>query len=367
MTGTGRRAPDRQRCALPTNAKPRRRVRRGHSYDETVSTASRPLTSDRTVTRIRDAVWNPTAVSMRLLALAMVVVNAGIVVTGGAVRLTKSGLGCPEWPKCTGDSLVPTAAPEHSPVNMAIEFGNRMLSFLVLATAIACVVAAWRLRPQRRGLRLLAAVQPLGVVAQAVWGGLLVWIKLHPAMVGVHYLLSAGLIAAAVTLFVRASEGDEPPRGQLDRRLRWLAAMTVGAVAVVLVAGTVVTGTGPHAGDDQAPRYDFDIVTVTRLHSTVVWISVGLTVAVLVVAAMTGAPSRFTRLAGVLLGVELAQGAVGYAQYLLGVPAPLVGLHLLGSVLTWIVAVHMMLATRTRGPRPDRRPAPAARQPTGTP
>jgi cytochrome c oxidase assembly protein subunit 15 len=307
--------------------------------------------------RLVGALWHPTPATVRLVALLGVIANAGIVVTGGAVRLTKSGLGCPAWPKCSGDSLVPVAGPGHPPLNTAIEFGNRMLSMLVLMSAAACLVAAWRLRPARRDVRLLAAVLPLGVVVQAGLGGVLVLVKLPPGMVAVHYLLSAALIAAAVALYVRAGEGDGPARPLVGPALRRTGGALVAAVALVLVAGTVVTGTGPHAGDDQAPRFGFPIETVTKLHSAAVWITVALTVAMLVGLRMAGAPRgagtgrvppRVVRLAAALLAVEAAQGAVGYVQYALGVPAPLVALHLLGSVLTWIVVLLLAFALRER-------------------
>ena len=161
--------------------------------------------SNNPLNRVRDAVWNPTAASMKFLALLGVIVNAGIIFSGGAVRLTKSGLGCPTWPKCTGDSLVPTSNPEHSSVNMAIEFSNRTLTFLVLAIGVAVFVAALRLRPQRDLVRL-AALQPLGVVAQAVWGGVTVLTKLNPATVAFHYMLSTAMIFVAFLLYVRAGE-----------------------------------------------------------------------------------------------------------------------------------------------------------------
>lgn len=303
---------------------------------------------------------------MRTLALLGVLANGAIVVTGGAVRLTKSGLGCPTWPKCTGDSLVPVAGPAHSPVHMAIEFGNRMLSFLVLVVAVACAVAAWRLRPARRGPRTLAALQVGGVLAQAVLGGVLVLVKLPPGMVAVHYLLSAGLIAAAVALYVRATEGDDPPRPLVRPAVRRLGTVLVVAVAVVLAGGTIVTGTGPHAGDDRAPRFGFDIEVVSRLHSATVWIAVALTVAMVLALRATAAPPRAIRLATVLLAVEAAQGALGYAQYALGVPPVLVGGHLLGSVLTWVAVLLLGFSLRERpAPRGARVNAPGEGAPGG--
>jgi heme a synthase len=302
------------------------------------------------LTLVRDAVWRPTPASMRLLALLGVIGNAGIIGTGGAVRVTESGLGCPEWPKCTGDSLVPTHNPEHPAVNMAIEFGNRMLTFLVLAIGALALIAAWRLRPRRRGLVPLAAAQPLSVVAQAVVGGIVVLTELHPASVSLHFLVSPVLLIFCVALWVRTAEGDDPPRPLVAPWLRRLGLTLAAAVGAVLVAGTVVTGTGPHAGDVESRRYGFNIEDVTRVHSALAWITVALTVALLAVLHRTGAPTPLRRRALELFALELAQGLLGYVQYFLGVPAPLVVLHMLGAALMWIAVLRLILAMHDRGP-----------------
>ena len=309
--------------------------------------------SDKTGTpsplvRLRDAVWHPTASSLRSLALLGVIANAGIIVSGGAVRLTQSGLGCPSWPKCTGDSLVPTRDSGHPALNMAIEFGNRTLTFLVLAVAVAVFVAAARLTPRRRGLLRLAALQPLGVVAQAVWGGVTVLTKLHPATVAAHYMLSAAILVAAYALYARTAEGDAPPTPLVGPRLRALAFVLTAVVVALLAAGTIVTGTGPHAGDAAAQRFGFDIEEVTRVHGGLAWLTVALTVALIICLRRAHAPERVRRRATALLVIELAQGAIGYAQYYLGVPALLVGLHMLGSALLWLAALAVIFATRSR-------------------
>jgi cytochrome c oxidase assembly protein subunit 15 len=287
---------------------------------------------------------------MRFVALLGVIVNAGIIVSGGAVRLTRSGLGCPTWPKCTGDSLVPTATPDHSPVNMAIEFSNRTLTFLVLAVGVAALVAALRLAPRRRDLIRLAALQPLGVVAQIGLGGITVLTDLHPAAVAAHYLLSAIILAGTVLLYVRAGEGDERPRSLVGPGLRRLGYALTAVAFALLTAGTVVTGSGPHAGDAKAPRFGFDIEHVARVHGELAWATVALTVALLVGLRRAGAPGQVRRRAAELFALELAQGVIGYVQYFTGVPAALVGLHMLGSALVWIAALRVVLALRDRGP-----------------
>lgn len=316
--------------------------------------------SQNPLIRLRDAVWRPTPASMRLLALLGVIGNAGIIGTGGAVRVTESGLGCPEWPKCTGDSLVPAASPDHPAVNMAIEFGNRMLTFLVLAVGVAVFVAALRLRPRRRDLVALAAAQPLSVFAQAIVGGIVVLTELHPASVSLHFLVSPVLLIFCVALWVRAGEGDAPPRALVGPGVRRLALALCVAVGGVMVAGTVVTGTGPHAGDADSRRYGFNIEDVARVHSAFAWATVVLTIALLVVLFRTRAPGEVRRRAAEVFVLLLAQGVLGYVQYFMGVPAALVVLHMLGSALIWIWALRVVFAMRDRGPLAVTVPEPAA-------
>ncbi|KAB8195087.1 heme A synthase [Nonomuraea phyllanthi] len=294
--------------------------------------------------------WAPTAESMRGWALASVVVNAGIAVTGAGVRVTGSGLGCPTWPKCTPDSFIPVAHPELSMLTMLVEFGNRLLTFLVLAVGLACVVAAWRLAPRRRSLMRLALLQPVGIVAQALWGGLVVNTMLNPFTVGMHYLLSVGLIAACWMLYARAGEGDGPARRVTHRDIRRLGYVLLAAVFALLVVGVAVSGTGPHSGDEMASRFDLDIEAVARLHADVVYIVVGLTFALLFALHISRSERPARRAALVLFAVELGQGVIGYTQYFLAVPAALVLLHVLGSTLVWIAALRVATSLRTRTP-----------------
>jgi heme a synthase len=304
----------------------------------------------RNAVKLWHTVWSPTPVTVRRWALAAVVVNAGITVSGAAVRVTKSGLGCPTWPRCTPGSFIPAAHGETAPINMAIEFGNRMLTFLVLAVALVCLITAMRLLPRRRDLVRLAWIQPVGVAAQALWGGLVVRSLLNPVTVSVHFLISTGLIAAAYALYARSREGDAPPRRLVHRDIRTLGFALTAAVFVLLIAGVVVTGTGPHSGDQMASRFQFDIESVVRIHTDFVYIVVGLTFAFLIAVRVTDAPDYVRRAALVLLIVELAQGGVGYVQYFLGVPAALVDLHVLGSTLVWICTLRVVFMMRSRGP-----------------
>ncbi|WP_460306863.1 COX15/CtaA family protein [Actinocorallia aurea] len=323
--------------------------------------------------RARDAVWNPSTASLRLLALFGVVVNAGIILTGGVVRLTASGLGCPTWPKCTGESLVPSATPSHSLLNMLIEFGNRMLTFLVLAVAIAVYVAARRLVPQRRELVVLALFQPIGVLAQAGIGGITVLTKLNPITVSIHYLVSSAMIFVAFLLYVRVGEGDGPVRVLVADPVRKAALLLTAVVMAVLVAGTLVTGTGPHAGDAAAGRLTFmHLHDITRIHSFLAWASVIVAAALLVLMARTNAPARTRRAVHLFLGAVLLQGVIGYAQFFLlesfdgntdlsttavDVQTALVGVHLFGSAILWIATLHVLFSQRVRV---EAAPAPAA-------
>lgn len=286
---------------------------------------------------------SPSVVSR--VALANAVANGLIVVTGGAVRLTGSGLGCPTWPKCTGGSLVPT--PELAGHGW-IEFGNRLVTFLLAAAAIATVVAVFR--SVRRDLRRLAVVSALGIPAQALLGGMTVLTGLNPWTVAVHFLLSSVLVAVATILWLRSRE---PGVGEL--LVRRPIALLVGGIAVVvgvvLALGTVVTGSGPHSGDPKAGRMGFNVEMVAQLHADVVWLLVGLTVALLFTLYATDSPGRVRRAARDLLLIELAQGVIGYVQYFTHLPVEAVLLHMLGAVL--ITAFTARLVWSVRGPVSD--------------
>jgi cytochrome c oxidase assembly protein subunit 15 len=322
------------------------------------------------VTRRRGWAWAapflfPTPASMRRVAAAGVAANAGIIMTGAAVRLSASGLGCPDWPDCTSSSLVAAHSQGAPMLHTYIEFTNRMLTFALLAMAVLVMVTAWRFRPagtRRRVVVWLAAAQPLGVVAQAVLGGIVVLTNLNPAAVSLHFLLSSTILALAVTLWSRCAEGDGPATRLVRADLRVLSVALVPVVVLMLAAGTVVTGTGPlagstfvpHAGGGPAyvPRYHLPLEGVTQLHADIGWI-LGTLVAVLAVCLqLTGAPRRVRRLGWLLLGLVGLQGVIGYAQYFSGLPAGLVWVHVSGSVLIWITALRLMFATRDRGPVP---------------
>jgi len=289
-------------------------------------------------------------VATRRLTLAAVATNVAIVVTGGAVRLTGSGLGCPEWPTCSDGSVVPVASAEVATWHQAIEFGNRLLSFVVLAVALAALVAVWRGRPRRRDQVRLAAALVGGILGQGVLGGITVLTGLHPLIVAAHFLLSIGLIAIAVTLHHRVRTPDGPAEVVIRPEMRRVQHLLVGVVAVVLALGTLVTATGPHAGDVGTPRLGLDPRVTSQFHADGVFLLLGLATALWYGLRATDAPVRVQRSVAVLLGVSLAQGLIGYVQYFTGLPELLVGAHLLGACLVWIAALTMWLSAVSRSP-----------------
>ena len=271
-----------------------------------------------------------TPVARGLLAL-----QALLVLTGGAVRVTGSGLGCPTWPECTTDSYTPVAGQAEGTYHSWIEFGNRLLTFLLFFTAIAMVLLV--IRSGRKDLRFLAFSQIAGIFGQAILGGITVLTHLNPFSVAAHFILSIILIAAAHTLLIR-SEAD---RVTNPKRSLFISLHTALAF-VVIAAGTLVTGAGPHAGDADAPRLKVAVATVATVHGFLVLALIAMTIA--------GIYKKFTHFASdtqqylvVFLAVALTQGVVGYAQYLLGVPQLLVLIHLLGSSLLWIAAWRVRL------------------------
>jgi cytochrome c oxidase assembly protein subunit 15 len=286
-----------------------------------------------------DLVGSP--VALRRWAIASLLANMGIVVTGGLVRLTASGLGCSTWPQCEPGSYVPT--PEATG-HQFIEFGNRLLTFVLVAIAIGTFVAAWRARDAdgspRRHTRRLALAAALGIPAQAVIGGISVLVALNPWVVGLHMVVSVALIVVCVVLVHDVSR-RRPLAVRPVVRILARAAFGVGMLAVVL--GIVVTGAGPHAGDSGAARNGLDLLAMARVHSITVWVVVGLTLA-LIVATRGDAAAR--KLVWLLLGAELAQAAVGYAQYFSGLPAGLVAVHMLGTTVFAAALAHLWWLTR---------------------
>ena len=284
--------------------------------------------------------WTPSQTAVRRVFLATLVANVGIVVTGGAVRLTASGLGCPTFPRCTDHSLVVT---REMGGHGLVEFGNRMLTFALSAVVVAAVVVAWR--AGRRDLRAAALLLFGGIVAQAVLGGVTVLTGLNPVTVMAHFLLSVALIGVATRAHLLAAGQRVPPHREVHPAVLLGGRGLLAVTALLLLAGTVVTGTGPHSGDKNAThRLPFDLLEVTQLHADLVFLLVGLTIGLAVALQATDVPPVLRRRVRVLLGVVLAQGLVGYAQYATDLPVALVAVHVLGACLVWVAALRLVLA-----------------------
>jgi cytochrome c oxidase assembly protein subunit 15 len=292
----------------------------------------------------RSAVARPRFSAARILIPASAVLlflQAALVVTGGAVRLTGSGLGCPTWPECTPGSYTPVPHQAEPVLNVWIEFGNRMLTFALVLASLVLIVTV--LKSGRRDLRSLAVGQFLGIFGQGILGGITVLTGLHPITVALHLLLSMVLIAGATSIHIRRFEPSI--NIETSKLTRSLAILHVLIVFLVMILGTVVTGSGPHAGDAQAERFTFDIRTVAILHADFVIFLFGVTIAFFV-AVGTSAQTKIKLRTFTI--IALAQGIIGYVQYFLGVPALIVGLHLLGAAVLWISAWRVFLSSRIR-------------------
>ncbi|MEU2440671.1 heme A synthase [Streptomyces rubradiris] len=294
--------------------------------------------------------WTPDPRTVRRAALTALVMSVVIVVTGGAVRLTGSGLGCPTWPTCTDDSLTTTRAMGFHGI---IEFGNRMLTYVLCAAVGWAIIAARSEKPWRRGLTRLGWAQFWVVMGNAVLGGIVVLVGLNPYTVAAHFLLSTALIAIATVMWQRTREGDEAPRPLVGKAVAQLVWFLVAASALLIAVGTVVTGAGPHAGDSsEVERIPIDWETVSKLHAVLAWIVVTLTFALWFVLKAVDAPKAPLARTRELFLILLCQGAIGYVQYFTHLPEVLVAAHMLGSTVMWIWVLRVLLALRERPEAP---------------
>lgn len=273
------------------------------------------------------------SISAKLLSL-LVFLQAALIVTGGSVRLTGSGLGCPTWPECTPGSYTPIPNQAEGQLHAWIEFGNRLLTFVLFFCALAVVIIAIRkskIAENKQRIRSLAGLQVLGILGQGILGGITVLTDLHPATVAGHYILSIFLIAGAISLrYELIGKKTQEVEGVIKLFIPVLVWLTL----LVLIAGTVVTGSGPHAGDEKAERFGFDPRTVSWIHADLVIALIVTTLILLFVARQMGSIEIGKRLA-VFLIIILAQGLIGYTQYFTGLPEALVAAHLVGSTLVW--------------------------------
>ena len=264
----------------------------------------------------------------------LVFLQAALIVTGGSVRLTGSGLGCPTWPECTPGSYTPVPNQAEGQIHAWIEFGNRLLTFVLLLAALVVFILSIRISKvasNKRRIRVLAALQILGILGQGVLGGITVLTDLHPTTVAAHYILSIFLIAGALSLkYEIVGIPLEKPSGVIA----FLIPILVWNTLLVLIAGTIVTGSGPHAGDKDSARFGFDPRVVSWLHADLVIALLIITSILYLLARQSNLPRVSSRLR-IFLFIALAQGLIGYIQYFTGLPEVVVAAHLIGSTLVW--------------------------------
>jgi cytochrome c oxidase assembly protein subunit 15 len=294
----------------------------------------------------------PSLRTQRVIAAAVVLTQGGIAVTGATVRVTASGLGCPTWPQCFPGSFTPVAVSEVPRIHQAVEFGNRMITFLVVLTAALAVLAVIRAR-RRTEVQVYAWLMPASTVVQAVIGGITVLTGLLWWTVALHLLASMTMVWLAVLLYVRIGEPDDGvPRLVVPKPLRGLTFLSAIALAGVLVAGTLVTAAGPHAGDTSptrtVPRLQVAITTLVHAHSSLLIgylaLLVGLGFGLLAVSAPRAVLLRLS----VLVALVCAQGAVGTIQYFTGVPAALVAVHVAGAAAVTAATAALWASMRQR-------------------
>jgi cytochrome c oxidase assembly protein subunit 15 len=310
------------------------------------------MSSETSLTQVSLKTWQ-----LRTL-VANLVAQTGIVLTGAIVRLTSSGLGCPTWPECVAGSISPTSEQTES-WHKYVEFGNRLLTFVLLIVALLAIVAirqhntaraASRLT-KRRSLTFLAVGSLAGIFAQAILGGITVLTGLHPLTVAAHFMVSIGLITLAQILLTKAKETEDAPVVSLVPKAIAIGMRVHIWLALSLLAvGTLVTGSGPHAGDTaEIVRLNFDERTISSIHADIVFLFVGLTIGLLIALAATNSNANIIRSAWIVLAICIVQGVIGYTQYFTGLPWALVTVHVLGACLLWIATVRFYLSRNSRG------------------
>lgn len=306
----------------------------------------------RVLLRLVDLLPDPSPRVQRIIAATVILTQGGIAVTGAIVRVTASGLGCPTWPQCFPGSFVPVAVAEVPRLHQAVEFGNRMISIAVVITAALAVLAVTRAR-RRREVLVYAWLMPVSTVVQAIIGGITVRTGLLWWTVAIHLLVSMTMVWLSVLLYVKVGEPDDGVTlDRVARPLRALTALTAVNLAVVLVAGTLVTAAGPHAGDRSpsrtVPRLQVEITTLVHIHSSLLVaylaLLVGLGFGLLAVGAARAVLARL----GVLLALVCAQAAVGTTQYFTGVPAALVAVHVAGAAACTAATAALWASMRER-------------------
>jgi heme a synthase len=311
----------------------------------------------RFLLRLVDLLPNPGLCAQRVIAATVILTQGGIAITGAIVRVTASGLGCPTWPQCFPGSFTPVAVAEVPRVHQAVEFGNRMITFAVVIAAVLAVLAATRAR-RRAEVLVYAWLMPASTVVQAVIGGITVLTGLLWWTVAIHLLASMTMVWLAVLLYVKIGEPDD---GMVQYRvvkpLRGLTALSAMTLAAVLVAGTLVTGAGPHAGDRSTsrtvPRLKIEITTLVHIHSSLLVAYLALLVGLGFGLLAVHAPRPVLLRLGVLVLLVGGQALVGIVQFFTGVPAALVALHVGGAAFCTAATAALWASMRERAqPQP---------------
>lgn len=278
--------------------------------------------------------------------LANLIAQTGIVITGAIVRLTSSGLGCPSWPECVPGSVTPTSSQTQA-WHKYIEFGNRTLTSVLVIVALLTIIA---MRTERKDLRILSYGTLLGIFGQALLGGVTVLTGLNPIAVGSHFLLSIWLISVATRLLWNYTHNVSVPTTDVVNPFIWKGIRLHSLLAVaVLVMGTLVTGSGPHAGDSaEITRLPFDPRMISWLHADMVLLFIGLSIGLVIALRATNAPAYVSRAAVIVVAVAFGQGLIGYIQYFTKLPWVLVAFHVFGATLLWIASMRLRYSATTR-------------------
>ncbi|MHB1599516.1 MAG: COX15/CtaA family protein [Acidimicrobiales bacterium] len=291
-------------------------------------------------------------VAFRRIALAAAICYALLVVTGGAVRLTGSGLGCHDWPTCSRSSITPATS-----FHPLVEFSNRMVSVAVTVLSIVAFLASLTAGVRRRDIVWLSSGLVAGILGQIVIGGVVVLTKLNPYWVALHFLLTLAIVADAIVLYVHATRGDRSVEQLVGNDLMWLSRLLLATITALVMAGTMVTGSGPHAGGPGAKRVPVAFRDMAELHADVALFLVGMTLAMLFALHQTRAPADVQRRARTLLEILFVQGVLGYTQYFLHDNAAVVEVHLAGATAAWsaMVVFYVGLHRRSASPTTARR------------
>lgn len=272
--------------------------------------------------------------AFRKLVLFALIGLSVIIVTGGAVRLTGSGLGCPDWPTCQGQQFVAQVS-----FHPMVEFINRVITILMTVAVIIAVAASFLRKPFRKDLAWLSVGMIIGLIAQIILGGITVIEKLAPPYVMAHFLLSLTIVLDALVLYKRSITSAKKPVPTVSRETIWLGRLMIVVLAAVLMIGTAVTGSGPHSGSPISPRLGFPLRAVAQLHADAVLLLVGLTLASLFLLSAIRAPEKVQQRGRTLLWAMAGQAALGYIQYFSKLPVILVGFHIAGATLVWILMI----------------------------